>query len=125
MRIKLGAFMLYAGIAHLTFKRKSFRAQVPPNLPISTDRVVVWSGYVEILLGLLVLFRGHRDPRVGKALAAFFVAVFPGNIAQYIYRRDAFGLNSDQARFARLFFQPILIALSLWSMHATKHKELV
>ena len=30
----------------------------------------------------------------------FFVLIFPGNIAQYVERTDAFGLDSDQARAA-------------------------
>jgi hypothetical protein len=43
-------------------------------------------------------------------VALFFVAVFPGNIAQYTEHRAAFGLNTDTARLVRLFFQPLQIA---------------
>ena len=50
--------------------------------------------------------------------AAFFVAIFPGNISQYVTRTDAFGLTSDGARLVRLFFQPALVAWALWSTGA-------
>lgn len=126
-RIALGVFFVYAGIAHLTFGRRAFRAQVPTWMPATKDQTVLWSGYVEILLGLLVLFRGHRDPKIGWLIGAFLVAVFPGNWAQYKNQRNAFGLNTDKARFIRLFFQPPLIWLALWSMgaiHNTSQKRI-
>jgi hypothetical protein len=50
---------------------------------------------------------------VGGLLAAFFVAIFPGNIAQYVEGTNAFGLNSDSLRLKRLFFQPVLV---LWAL---------
>ncbi|MFT5266560.1 MAG: hypothetical protein ACI8YQ_005325, partial [Polaribacter sp.] len=48
-----------------------------------------------------------------------FILVFPGNVAQYLDGKDAFGaLNSDTARLSRLLFQPLLIAWALWSSGA-------
>ncbi len=55
---------------------------------------------------------------MGLATAAFFVLIFPGNISQYVNRIDAFGLNTDQARFIRLFFQPLLVIWALWATGA-------
>lgn len=111
-RLLLGAFLVFAGVAHLTLAREEFRAQVPPWMPLDTDLVVVVSGVVEIALGLaLWLWRG---PLIGWVVAAFFVAVFPGNLWQWLEGRDAFGLDTDRARFIRLFFQPVLIAWALW-----------
>ena len=52
---------------------------------------------------------------VGALLALFYVLIFPGNINQYVNHIDAFGLDTDQARLIRLFFQPVLIFLALWS----------
>lgn len=108
----LGGFMIFAGLAHLTFARQAFRAQVPPWLPLPPDAVVVASGLVEIGLGLALLLWGGQ--RVGWVLAVFFVLVFPGNLAQFIHHRDAFGLNTDLARGVRLLFQPVLMAWALW-----------
>ena len=114
-RIALGLALLFAGAGHLTFAREEFQAQVPPWLPLDADLVVLLSGLVEIALGAALLVTPQRwRPVVGWAVAAFFVAIFPGNVAQWLEGRDAFGLQSDQARFVRLFFQPLLVVWALW-----------
>lgn len=117
-RITLGSFMAFAGIGHLTFAREEFRTQVPTWVPGSPDVTVLASGAVEIALGASMIVMTKRRAVVGLLLAAFFVAVFPGNVAQFVHHRDAFGLNSDRARLVRLFFQPVLIAWALWSTGA-------
>lgn len=120
-RILLSLFMIYAGFSHLTFNRIDFQAQVPDWVPLSKDLVVILSGIVEIALGLALLFLKNQRTTIGWALAIFFILVFPGNIAQYLDGKDAFGaLNSDRARLIRLFFQPVLIAWALWSSGAWK-----
>lgn len=117
-RVLLGMMLLSAGTGHLTWARTEFQAQVPPWVPLDTDLVVVLSGIVELLLGAcLVLLRRYRVA-VGWLAAAFFVAIFPGNIAQYANKVDAFGLDTDRARFLRLFFQPVLVGWALWSSGA-------
>lgn len=115
LRILLGAFLMYAGVGHLTWLRTEFLAQVPKWQPLDPDFVVLASGVVEIILGLSFIFLGKYKAQVGIIGALFFIAVFPGNINQYIYHIDAFGLNSDTARLIRLFFQPVLVAWALWS----------
>ena len=117
-RIVLGSLMTLAGIGHLSFARAEFQAQVPAWVPVPPDVVVLASGVVEIALGLATIVMAKRRAVVGLLLAAFFVAIFPGNIAQWVHHRDAFGLNSDRARLVRLFFQPVLIAWALWSTGA-------
>ena len=120
-RILLALFMVYAGYSHLTINRIDFQAQVPDWLPLSKDLVVILSGIVEIGLGLGLMFWKNERARFGWALALFFVLVFPGNIAQYMDSKDAFGvLNSDGARLRRLFFQPVLIAWAIWSAGSWK-----
>jgi uncharacterized membrane protein len=118
-RILLALFMVYAGISHLTFNRIDFQAQVPDWVPLSKDLVVILSGVVEVALGLISLFWKKQRVTSGWALAIFFILVFPGNVAQYLDGKDAFGaLNSDTARLIRLLFQPVLIAWALWSSGA-------
>ncbi len=91
---------------------------MPTWVPLDPDFVVVASGVVEIVLGLaLIALPRYRVP-IGWIVAAFFVAVFPGNISQYVTGTDAFGLDTDRARLIRLFFQPVLIAWALWSTGA-------
>ena len=117
----LGTFMVVAGTGHLTFVRPDFQAQVPDFVPLDKDTVVLQSGVVEIGLGLaLLLLKGKNRVRMGLGLAAFYAAVFPGNIHQYTHHLSAFGLNTDAKRLGRLFFQPVLIAGVLWSTGALK-----
>jgi uncharacterized membrane protein len=119
-RVILGLFLLLAGIGHLTFQRTEFRAQVPPWLPMDPDLVVVLSGIVEILLGSALMLLAKQRILLGWMAAFFFIAVFPGNIAQLAEHRDAFGLNTDLARWLRLPFQVVLIFAAVWSTGAWK-----
>ncbi|MUL78738.1 hypothetical protein [Mycolicibacterium sp. CBMA 226] len=114
-RLGLGAVMTFAGVAHLTFARKDFQAQVPDWFPLDADLTVLGSGAAEIGLGLALLSLPRKRQVVGLALAAFFVAIFPGNIAQYVEGTSAFGLDTDTKRLLRLFGQPLLVAAALWA----------
>ena len=91
---------------------------MPVWLPLDPDFVVVASGVVEITLGLGILSAGRIASYFGVATALFFIAIFPGNINQYVQGIDAFGLSTDQARLTRLFFQPLLVLWALWSTSA-------
>lgn len=116
-RIALGAFLITAGIGHLTFARKEFQAQVPEWVPMDKDDTVVYSGVAEIALGTAMIATPKKYRKnMGRIVAGFFAAVFPGNIAQYKNRRDSFGLNTDNQRLGRLFMQAPLIA---WALKST------
>lgn len=115
----LAALLLAAGVAHLTTLRRGFRIAVPDwatrVLRTDKDTIVVVSGVVEVMLGAaLVLLPGERR-RIGAAIAAFFVAVFPGNVHQWQRGTSAPGLDTDARRLARLFLQPVLVAWAIWS----------
>lgn len=123
LRTLLGAALFFAGVTHLSSAREEFRAQVPAWVPLPEDFVVLASGVVEIALGLaLVALLVPRLARyrvvLGLVVALFFIAIFPGNIAQWAEQKDGFGLDTDAARFRRLFFQPVLVAWALWSAGA-------
>lgn len=119
-QLLLGAALTYAGITHLTTSRTEFQAQVPTILASQADFVVIASGVVEILLGLSLIFLFKFRTRIGWIVALFFIAIFPGNISQYLNGTDAFGLDTDQARATRLLFQPLLVIWALWSTGAWK-----
>ena len=109
-----------AGVGHLTaWGRRGFRIVVPPwatkLLHTDKDTIVVVSGVVEIMLAIALVLLPKERRRVGLAAAAFFVAVFPGNVYQWREKRDAPGLDTDQKRLVRLFLQPVLVAWALWS----------
>ena len=114
----LGFALAYAGIGHLTSNRQEFQAQVPTLLKDYADFVVLASGVVEIALGIGLIALWKYRVQLGWLVAAFFVAIFWGNISQYVNGVDAFGLNSDRARFIRLFFQPFLVVWALGSTGA-------
>lgn len=113
-RVVLGALMVGAGVSHLTVARDEFGAQVPEWFPLDEDLTVLGSGAVEIGLGAAFVALPRRRRLVGGLLAAFFVIIFPGNIAQYVEGVDAFGLDSDAKRLGRLFFQPVLVVWALF-----------
>ena len=117
-RAALGLMLITAGTSHLTVAREPFKAQVPTWVPLDPETVVVQSGIAEISLGAALLFLPQQKTLLGCAAAAFFTGIFPGNVAQYQHRRDAFGLNTDAKRFGRLFLQPLLVAWALWSTGA-------
>ena len=112
-RYALGAILISAGIGHLSWARTSFQSQVPRWVPGDLDTIVLLSGVVEIGLGTTLIC--IRSKWIGWVVGAFFIAVFPGNISQYVNHRDAFGLNTDTRRAVRLIFQPLLVAWALWS----------
>jgi len=112
----LGLALAYAGVGHLTTSRQEFQAQVPTLFKDYADFVVLSSGVVEIALGVGLIALWKYRVQIGWVVAAFFVAIFWGNISQYVNGVDAFGLNSDSARLIRLFFQPLLV---MWALGST------
>ena len=124
-RTLLGGLLAYMGLSHLFWARRGFQIAVPDWAPgvtgLDKDASVVTSGVVEIMLGgaLMVLPRERRT--IGALTAAFFVAVFPGNVHHWRTGRPAPLLRTDRARFIRLFLQPILIAWALWSVGPWRH----
>jgi uncharacterized membrane protein len=112
-RLLLGVTMVGAGVLHLTTQRQEFQAQVPGWFPLDEDLTVLGSGVAEIALGAAFVALPRKKRLIGGLLAAFFVAIFPGNIAQYLEGTSAFGLDTDTKRLVRLFFQPLLV---LWAL---------
>lgn len=118
-RCVLGATLLLAGTGHLTVQRGAFHAQVPSWFPVDDDTVVLVSGALELFLGASLIFTGRRRrAAVGLVVAGFFIAIFPGNVAQFVEHTNGFGLDTDAKRFVRLLFQPLLVVWALWSTGA-------
>lgn len=115
----LSLLMLAAGISHLTWGRRGYRIVVPDwatrLLHTDKDTIVVASGVAEIGLGAALVALPRERARVGTAIAAFFIAVFPGNVHQWRTRRAAPLLETDRARLVRLFLQPVLVWWAWWS----------
>lgn len=118
-RYALATLLAAAGAAHLTWGRRGFRITVPDwatrALRLDKDAIVVASGVVEIALGAALVALPKERKRIGWTIAAFFVAVFPGNVYQWRTGRSAPMLDTDRRRFIRLFLQPVLVVWALWS----------
>jgi uncharacterized membrane protein len=118
-RWALAALLAVAGASHLTWGRRGYRIVVPDwatsFLRTDKDTIVVASGVVELMLGGALVALPAERRRVGWVIAAFFVAVFPGNVHQWRTGRSAPMLRTDRARFVRLLLQPLLVAWALWS----------
>jgi uncharacterized membrane protein len=112
-RWALGLFLVAAGTGHF-LAPEAFLAQTPTWLP-ARRAIVLVSGVVEVVLGVaLLLVRAYRRT-LGLLVAAFFVAILPGNVHQAVAGTDAFGLETPRARLLRLAFQPLLVLWALWS----------
>ncbi|MXS73932.1 hypothetical protein CSIV_13720 [Microbacterium sp. CSI-V] len=115
----LAALLIAAGVSHVTWGRRGYRIVVPDwatrVLHTDKDAIVVASGAAEVLLGVGLVALPRERRRIGAAVAAFFVAVFPGNVHQWRTGRSAPGLSTDRARLVRLFLQVPLIAWAWWS----------
>ena len=125
LQLTLGAFLTSAGVSHLDSNRQEFLAQVPTYLPLDPDFVVVASGVVEIALGIALItttfFLTQYRQMIGLLVGLFFILIFPGNINQYLNQIDAFGLDTDQKRLLRLFFQPPLVLWAIWCTGASSN----
>lgn len=115
----LATLMVFTGLSHLFWGRKRFQVAVPDWVTevtgLDADAIVVSSGAVEIALGAALVGWPKERRRVGWVLAAFFVAVFPGNLEMYLKKRGGPGLDTDGKRLGRLFLQPLLVAWALWA----------
>lgn len=123
VRVVLGLALVFAGVSHLSFARQDFQAQVPEFVPLDKDATVLASGVAEIGIGSALVLAGRRRVGIGWFAAVFFTAIFPGNLSQWIERRDGFGLDTDTKRIGRLFGQPLLIAAALWSTGAWRDRR--
>ena len=115
----LALLLIGAGVSHVTWGRRGYRIVVPDwatrVLHTDKDAIVVASGAAEVLLGVGLVALPRERRRIGAAIAAFFVAVFPGNVHQWRTGRSAPGLATDRARFVRLFLQVPLVAGAWWA----------
>ena len=119
-RYLLVVVLLTTGIGHLSFAREAFQGQVPAWVPLDPDFVVLASGVVELAFAVALVALRRWRVAVGWLLAAFFIAIFPGNISQFLTHTDSLGLDTDLARGVRLLFQPLLVIVALWSTGAWK-----
>jgi uncharacterized membrane protein len=113
-RIGIAVAMVFAGIAHLAMPTP-FLQHLPPWTP-AAETIIFFTGLIEIGFGgaLLVLRQPLRQ-RAGLALAAYLVAVFPGNVYVAVANVAVDGQPGGWYPWLRLPVQALLIAWALWS----------
>lgn len=109
----LGVAMVVAGASHL-LRPEPFEQHLPDWVPL-LEVVVAVTGVIEIVLGLL-LFRPVRYcVQAGRALALYFVAVFPANVYVAIEGIDVDGQPGGPYPWIRLPLQALFVFLAWWS----------
>lgn len=113
VRWAVAAGMAVAGTGHFV-ATEAFLGQTPDFLP--WRREIVWvSGVVELGFAAALLLLPRRRRLVGRLLAAFFVAIFPGNLYQAFAGTSTFGLDTPVERWSRLLLQPVFVVVALWA----------
>ena len=100
------------GISHF-IKPSFFLTIMPPYLPFHLELVYL-SGFFEVALGLLILFKKTRK-LASWGLILLLIAVFPANIylAQSLEAQHALNISKEMS-IVRLPFQLVFIGISYW-----------
>ena len=108
----MSAMYITIGVKH--FSDSTYLVNItPPFVPFKEGAVYI-TGVIEILAGVLILFKRSRTQ--GAYLLIFLlIIVFPANIYLYISElpRDLLGITQNQA-LIRLPFQIPLLILAYW-----------
>ena len=108
----LAILYIVVGITHFT-NPHFFISLVPPSL-IYLKELVFISGFVEVVMGVLLFFKSSR--KLGAIITIILLlAVFPANIYLYLSDtpRNILDISKNQALF-RLPFQAPLIIIAYW-----------
>ena len=108
--------MAIAGVAHFVTPLP-FIQHLPDVIPMR-EAIIYASGAVEIALGLAMLGVARWRPFTGLVLAAYLVAVFPGNLYVAVADVAVDGQPGGVYPWLRLPFQALFIWLALWSTDA-------
>ena len=110
------------GVKHFT-NTDFFVSIVPPIIHWKKEAVLI-SGFIEVILGVLLLFNQTRK-LAAWGIILLLIAVFPANIYLYIsdLPKDIIGVSKDQALF-RLPFQIPLMIIAYWHTKEKHSKQL-
>ena len=110
------------GLKHFT-NTDFFVTIVPPIINWKKEAVLI-SGFIEVILGVLLLFN-HTRKLAAWGIILLLIAVFPANIYLYISEiaRETLGISKDQA-FFRMPFQIPLMIIAYWHSKEIHSKQL-
>ena len=107
-------FYISVGIRHFT-DPNWFLYIIPPYLEFIGIELVYLSGFFEVILGSLLIFKKTR--KIGAyGLILLLIAVYPANIYLALNEspQELIGISSFAASWIRLPIQFILIGLAYW-----------
>mgnify|MGYP004181888399 FL=1 len=107
-------FYISVGIRHFT-DPNWFLYIIPPYLEFIGIELVYLSGFFEVMLGTLLIFKKTR--KIGAyGLILLLIAVYPANIYLALNEspQELIGISSFAASWIRLPIQFILIGLAYW-----------
>ena len=110
------------GVKHFT-NTDFFVTIVPPIIDWKKEAVLI-SGFIEVILGVLLLFN-HTRKLAAWGIILLLIAVFPANIYLYIseFARETLSISKGQALF-RMPFQIPLMIIAYWHSKEIHSKQL-
>ncbi len=116
--------ILYVTIGVKHFTNTDFFVAITPPIINWKEEVVRVSGFIEVILGVLLLFNQTRK-LAAWGIILLLIAVFPANIYLYFSEvaRETLNISKHQALF-RMPFQIPLIIISYWHSKETHSKQL-
>jgi uncharacterized membrane protein len=112
-RAAMTTAMAFTGVSHLA-RPEPFVQQLPRFVP-ARERVIFWTGLLEMLLGAALSASTRRRREVALALAAYLIAVFPANVYVAVADVKIEGLPGAAHPWLRLPFQAVYIAWTFWA----------
>ena len=115
--------LLYINVGVQHFINPDFFITIVPPIIKWKVKAVIVSGFIEILLGILLLFKQSRK-LASWGIILLLIAVFPANIYLYISEnaRETLNISKNQALF-RMPFQITLIIISYWHSKKQTSKQ--
>jgi len=116
--------LLYITVGVKHFINPDFFVTIVPPIINWKEEAVLVSGFIEVLLGILLLFNQTRR-LAAWGIILLLIAVLPANIYLYISEipREILSVSKSQALF-RIPFQIPLIIISYWHSKEIHSKQL-
>tara|TARA_B110000438_G_C15349605_1_gene451515 strand:- start:70 stop:480 length:411 start_codon:yes stop_codon:yes gene_type:complete len=116
--------LLYITVGVKHFINPDFFVTIVPPIINWKEEAVLVSGFIEVLLGVLLLFNQTRK-LAAWGIILLLIAVLPANIYLYISEipRETLSISKSQALF-RIPFQIPLIIISYWHSKEIHSKQL-
>ena len=116
--------LLYITVGVKHFINPDFFVTIVPPIIRWKEEVVLVSGFIEVLLGILLLFNQTRK-LAAWGIILLLIAVLPANIYLYLSEipREILSISKSQALF-RIPFQIPLIIISYWHSKEIHSKQL-